>query len=275
MNGGFADIVVRENDILSFVRHAFLIRLSFLDFEGSKPPDSIHFRVRDLVFRRVRIALYVLVLAFLGAVYFLTPVSAPLPIEAQQVWKHRQNTIDSAISAFRSGYKGVELDLTFLNGRLLVAHDPTEYEKAIPFVDYVAEIKSQIERPMFWIDIKNINAFNEKKITDELLSLELPDQLIAESPRPMFMFRLCSSGMTCSVWAKGTDRWNNRVWYRWWINLLSNYGSVASVSIDYRYYDKVKTIVSPEFPKLLYTFPPGSNLSPYQPETDVRILLTD
>lgn len=224
-----------------------------------------------------RLLVILCVLTGIGSVfaYFIEPNPAALPFEGQQVWKHRQNKPELASLAVHQRFPGIELDVTFLNGELYVAHDPSEYQGAVLLRDYFARINSGAGKPFFWLDIKNISLFNEGAITKQLLSLNASERMLVETPRPFFMFRLCSSGLLCTVWVKRTNTAIARVWYRIWINLLSRYGRVGAVSLEYRTYQLADQIVPEAFPKLLYTFSAGSDLDRWRQEKNVRILLTD
>lgn len=224
---------------------------------------------------RLLVMLCVLVALFSVFAYYWGPKSTDLPFEGQQVWKHRQNKPELASSAIGQGFSGIELDVTFLDGELYVAHDPTEYQDAVLLRDYLTQIGGGREEPFLWLDIKNISLFNENAITKQLLALGAGDRMLVESPRPFFMFRLCNSGLLCTVWLQRTNSVIARAWYRIWINLLSRYGRVGAVSLDYRTYGLADLIVPDEFAKLIFTFPAGSDLGRWQKEKNVRVLLTD
>lgn len=213
--------------------------------------------------------------AVFAIAYAIGPEPSPLPFAGQQVWKHRANTSQLAIDASKAGYRGVELDLSFLNGELHLAHDPSEYDGAVALADYMSQIESSNERPLFWLDIKNLTLFNESAITRQLLALSMSDRLIVESPRPFFMYRLCSSGLLCSVWVKRFRSGWERAWYRVGIALLSRYGRVGAFSIDREAFGLADRIGPDDFPKLVYTFPPGSDFDEWKSRPSARILLTD
>lgn len=224
---------------------------------------------------RLLVVLCVITGVFAAFAYYFEPKPADLPFEGQQVWKHRQNKPEFASLAIHQGYSGIELDVTFLNGELYVAHDPSEYQGAVLLRDYFAQINGGGEKPFLWLDIKNISLFNENTIKNQLLALNASERMLVETPRPFFMFRLCSSGLLCTVWVKRTDTVIARVWYRIWINLLSRYGRVGAVSVEYKTHELADLIVPETFPKLLYTFPAGSDFDRWRREKDIRVLLTD
>lgn len=224
---------------------------------------------------RLLVILCVITGIFSVFAYHFEPKPAGLPFEGQQVWKHRQNKIELASLAVHQGFPGIELDVTYLNGELYVAHDPSEYQGAVLLRDYFARINGGGDKPFFWLDIKNISLFNENAITQQLLLLNASDRMLVETARPYFMFRLCSSGLLCTVWIKRINTVIARGWYRIWINLLSRYGRVAAISVEYKTYELADQIVPEAFPKLLFTFPAGSDLDRWRKEENIRVLLTD
>lgn len=207
--------------------------------------------------------------------YYIEPKPADLPFEDQQVWKHRQNEPELANLAIDQGFSGIELDVTFINGDLYIAHDPSEYEGAVLLRDYLAKLNDGGSKLFLWLDIKNISLFNEGAITKQLLSMGVSDRMLVETPRPFFMFRLCSSGLLCTVWVKRNNTIIARAWYRIWINLLSHYGRVGAISVEYNSYELADQIVPESFPKFLYTLPAGSDLDGWRKEKNVMVLLTD
>jgi len=225
---------------------------------------------------KLRYWFYFIAVAALTSLYFLEPVAAPYPFDGQQIWKHRQNSPEQAIEAVSEGFSGVEIDITYLNGRLYVAHDASEYDRAILLEDYVKVLDHAGNSDLkIWLDIKNINLWNEAHVKEQILSLDMAGRLLVESPSPMSMFRLCRDGITCSVWAKNSHSFPLNVWYRFWINMLSRISSVASTSIDYRVWKPNGRVVPSSFPKQLYTFPPNSTFEKYKSHPEIRILLAD
>ncbi|MGI9353225.1 MAG: hypothetical protein ACR2O3_16825 [Rhizobiaceae bacterium] len=228
-----------------------------------------------LIFRIFRYLIFLGIPALLLFGYFVPSLPTELPFKEQQVWKQRKNTPELAAEAVKDGYPGLKVDVTYVDGELYVVHVPARYDQSTSLRHYLAELDRLGVHPMIWLDIKNLTLFNETAIAKQLVSLKAARALVVESARPFFMFRICSTGLNCSVWAKGTEKMHARIWYQIWINLLARFGRVAAISVHYFSWDSTKDLVSGDFPKFVYTLPANANLDNWQKQKSARVLLTD
>ena len=80
-----------------------------------------------------------------------------------------QNSISSLKAAYEGGFKGVEFDLWFVDGEILIKHDHPQKEEKLPNLrDYFC-FKNQLS---YWLDFKNLDRANVKKVF-ELTRLEV------------------------------------------------------------------------------------------------------
>lgn len=85
-----------------------------------------------------------------------------------------QNSIESLKAAFDNGFSGIEYDVWFLNGELIIAHDKPEsgFASLSKFKDFFL-FGNKIK---YWIDFKNLDETN----ADQVLALVKKEILIAK-----------------------------------------------------------------------------------------------
>ena len=70
-----------------------------------------------------------------------------------------QNSIASLREAYKSGFKGVEFDLWFVDGEILIKHDQPEKDEKLPTLREYFSFKNELT---YWLDFKNLNKKNAK-----------------------------------------------------------------------------------------------------------------
>lgn len=66
---------------------------------------------------------------------------------------HRVNTVNRA-RAKDKAYIGMEIDLSRVNGKLLVAHDASNFDQAVPLESIFSAVQNPSQK-IWWIDLKN------------------------------------------------------------------------------------------------------------------------
>ncbi len=72
----------------------------------------------------------------------------------------KQNSIESLRAALNNGFEGLEFDVWFVNGQLVVVHDKPENAEGLPrFASFFANCN----KIKYWIDFKNLDINNARE----------------------------------------------------------------------------------------------------------------
>ena len=144
-----------------------------------------------------------------------------------KIWAHRVNSLEEgAIKNER--FEGLEVDLFYSKktNSLFVAHDEKDIENEILFSNWLNNIPNP-EKNWYWLDLKNLNKSNAKKITellsDILNNFDIKSKTICESNRAKALYVLKNQGFAVSYWVNSikdyqtkkeetnTKRWKRKI----------------------------------------------------------------
>jgi len=95
-----------------------------------------------------------------------------------EIWKHHVNDISELYRYYNYGYKGIEFDVRYFQGKgIFVTHDTVSDNKIdslISIKDYLSELGNKIN---YWVDFKNLDSKNVEQTID-YFNLYLDDKSI-------------------------------------------------------------------------------------------------
>jgi len=80
-----------------------------------------------------------------------------------------QNSIQSLQAAFDAGFRGIEFDLWFVDGEILIKHDQPKKDEKLPRLAEYFCFKNELT---YWLDFKNLNQKNAREVF-EFVALEI------------------------------------------------------------------------------------------------------
>ncbi len=89
--------------------------------------------------------------------------------------KDQQNTILAIDNAYKMGFDGVEIDIHYLNGSLLMTHDPVPkgQEKNLDNFDQFLKYQNKM---LYWLDFKNLQDLDNIGLEQALTKVKLDIQ---------------------------------------------------------------------------------------------------
>lgn len=89
--------------------------------------------------------------------------------------KDQQNTIFAIDNACKMGFDGVEVDIHYLNGSLLMTHDqvPKGHEKNLNNFDQFLKHQNKI---LYWLDFKNLQGLDNADLSKAIIKVKLDIQ---------------------------------------------------------------------------------------------------
>ena len=105
-------------------------------------------------------------------------------------------------------YDGYEMDVIFMDGKLLIGHDPEDLTD-LTFEDMLDRFPPR-QKPNFWLDLKNLNAENQPAVSAYLerliLQRGLRDRLIVESKNVSVLSSMRGKGFYTSYYLPFSKR---------------------------------------------------------------------
>lgn len=138
-------------------------------------------------------------------IQFNTLEQKPFIQDAQKNWSHRgfartevkENTLEAITLAFQNGYKGVEIDLWYKDGKFYLIHDEN-YADSLPKLSTVFH---RFPDSYFWLDLKNLSYSNHKAISHQLGILKKNKKsYLIESKNGFPLGLLHKKGFQTSFW---------------------------------------------------------------------------
>jgi hypothetical protein len=120
----------------------------------------------------------------------------------ERIWPHRVNSLERFKFLYPQ-FAGFECDIRFDTGtrKLFVAHEPAEIT-GLTFADYLRGEEGS--RKLFWLDVKNLDRFNQEAFCKTLDSLDriykINNRIIVESRDTNALKGICRSGWLCSLY---------------------------------------------------------------------------
>jgi len=130
-------------------------------------------------------------------------------LSKQKMWRHRVNSPEEQ-SKYSNCFPGLEFDVFYDDGQFYVAHDEDEAH-TITLESYFDAV-SEPDKYNYWLDLKNLNFWNQKNITKELKRIlekyGIRENLICESKNASQLAKLNESGIYTSYWIPHFDNYD-------------------------------------------------------------------
>ncbi len=78
-----------------------------------------------------------------------------------------QNSILSLEAAYKDGFKGIEFDLWFVDGEILIKHDQPKKDEKLPTLREYFSFKNELT---YWLDFKNLDRENVSSVFEFVLA---------------------------------------------------------------------------------------------------------
>jgi len=160
---------------------------------------------------RKKISLTLLIVLTLLIIILIIPTQKGIiATKEKQLWKHRTNSIESALLACQK-YNGIEIDVVYeSNGNYFdVRHNIEDSPTKLSLTLLIDTTKKQ--KPYYWIDLKNLNYQNVDSIIYLLNSFikrqkDLKERIIIESNIAEELNKVGQAGFKTSLWIPHYDK---------------------------------------------------------------------
>lgn len=123
------------------------------------------------------------------------------PVIKDKIWVHRVNSVER-LKLVEDLFRGIELDIVYQNGAFDVNHPPA-VSINLSLETYFSNV-NKIEDHYFWLDLKNLNAGNQREVLYALNRITklfpVKERIIIESPEISLLTLLKKSGYHTSYY---------------------------------------------------------------------------
>ncbi len=168
----------------------------------------------------------------------------------QEIWSHRgvhnrlqENSLEAFQLAKEQGFKGVEIDVFYDNGKFVVSHDKP-YQLVNGEILLLSQVFKQFESELFyWIDLKNINRRNKNEVASNLNEIfngyeGLQEKVFIESGNGLALRRLSKKGLNCIYWVQFSRSQPKQFLKLIFIKAVILNSHFKGISSDFRFVDK-------------------------------------
>ena len=206
---------------------------------------------------------------------------------SQKIYAHKggqpENSIKGIINLIERGHYNFEVDLFLDNdsSEVFLSHDPLKKEQHYDsLTELFKELKNRgLEKCYFWLDFKNLNEINSKKIGEKLnqivVEFGLRDRLFVESREIKALKKLSNFNIKTVYWINPYHL--SRLFY------LRNYkniydiitSKVIAISMPYeKFNDRVKSFFG-HIPVLLFTVNDEKTREVFSRQENIKIIIKD
>lgn len=171
-------------------------------------------------------------------------------------WRHRQNSIEFVKDSLKKGFKGVEVDIHFDDGKFYLSHDPKDSYRGVDTLSELLEA-TRGEQYNLWLDFKNLSFLNARKTCSILSKLfekyRLYTTALVESKSFAALHVCRQAKLPTSFWISfSPDSFVGKVKYRLYKFIQQRY-RFRFVSVDKYLGDRVLNELSSSYEVLLFT----------------------